>query len=73
MSGRTQSPTKRLIQEIRSYEEQPEDALLRLGPVSEDDLMHWSAVLKGVVGTAYEGTIQEQVDGLCAQNELSIT
>lgn len=55
-SGRVQSPTKRLIHELQSYQSDPNDALVELGPVSDDELMHWTAVMKGVPGTAYEGT-----------------
>ncbi|TKA74753.1 hypothetical protein B0A49_02256 [Cryomyces minteri] len=51
------SPTKRLLQELQAYEQEPNDALLQLGPVSDDELMHWTAVMKGVEGTAYEGGV----------------
>jgi len=52
-SGR--STTKRLIQELHDYSQDPNEALLELGPISDNELMHWSAVMKGVEGTAYEG------------------
>lgn len=55
-SSRVQSPTKRLLTELQSYQSDPNDALLELGPVDDDELMHWRAVMKGVPGTAYEGT-----------------
>ena len=55
-SSRGQSASKRLLNELRSYETDPNDALLSLGPVDDDELMHWAAVMKGVPGTAYEGT-----------------
>ncbi|KAK5166011.1 hypothetical protein LTR04_000815 [Oleoguttula sp. CCFEE 6159] len=51
------SPTKRLLQELQAYEQEPNEALLQLGPVSDDELMHWTAVMKGVEGTAYEGGV----------------
>jgi peroxin-4 len=54
-SSRTQSPTKRLLTELQTYKSDPNDALLDLRPVNDDDLMHWRAVMKGVQGTAYEG------------------
>ena len=54
-SSRVQSPTKRLLTELQSYQSDPNDALLELGPVDDDELMHWRAVMKGVPGTAYEG------------------
>jgi ubiquitin-protein ligase len=47
---------KRLTQELKDYQRDPNEALLHLGPASDDDLMEWTAVLKGVDGTAYEGT-----------------
>lgn len=55
MAGKAQTTTKRLLHELRSYEQEPSEALLHLGPVNDDELMHWSAVMKGVSGTAYEG------------------
>ncbi|KAL4894441.1 ubiquitin-conjugating enzyme/RWD-like protein [Aspergillus ambiguus] len=47
--------TKRLLQELKDYSSNPNEALLHLGPVNDDDLLHWEAVLKGVPGTPYEG------------------
>ncbi|KAI4721078.1 putative ubiquitin-conjugating enzyme [Aureobasidium sp. EXF-10727] len=52
--------TKRLLHELRSYEKDPSDALLHLGPINDQELTHWTAVLKGVQGTAYQKTL----DGL---------
>lgn len=40
--------------EIQTYQSDPNEALLELGP-ADDDVMHWRAVMKGVTGTAYEG------------------
>jgi peroxin-4 len=45
---------KRLMTELQTYQTDPNDALLELGP-ADDDVMHWRAVMKGVIGTAYEG------------------
>jgi len=56
MAGKAQSTTKRLLHELQSYEQEPSEALLQLGPVSDNELLHWTAVMKGVQGTAYEGT-----------------
>ena len=53
----TQSTSKRLIQELKDYQQDPNEALLELGPISDDELMQWRAVLKGVEGTAYDGTV----------------
>jgi peroxin-4 len=54
-SSRNASPMKRLMTELQTYQSDPNEALLELGPAN-DDIMHWKAVMKGVVGTAYEGT-----------------
>ncbi|KAJ5554971.1 hypothetical protein N7535_007414 [Penicillium sp. DV-2018c] len=51
----SQNPTQRLIRELKAYHSNPNEALLHLGLVDEDDLLHWEAVLKGVDGTPYEG------------------
>jgi len=49
------SATKRLLREIQDYQEAPNDALLHLGPIGDEDLFRWEAVLKGVRGSAYDG------------------
>ncbi|PGH08848.1 hypothetical protein AJ79_05852 [Helicocarpus griseus UAMH5409] len=49
------STTKRLIRELNDYSKSPNDALLHLGPINDNDLLRWEAVLKGVPGTPYEG------------------
>jgi peroxin-4 len=54
-SSRAASPVKRLLTELQTYQSNPNEALLELGPVDDDELMHWRAVMKGVPGTAYEG------------------
>ncbi|KAF4152553.1 hypothetical protein CNMCM8927_003395 [Aspergillus lentulus] len=51
------STTQRLLRELKDYTKSPNEALLHLGPVNEDDLLHWEAVLKGVKGTPYEGEL----------------
>lgn len=51
------STTQRLLRELKDYAKSPNEALLHLGPVDEDDLLHWEAVLKGVKGTPYEGEL----------------
>lgn len=50
------SATQRLLRELKENTASPNEALLHLGPISEDDLFTWEAVLKGVKGTPYEGT-----------------
>lgn len=47
--------TQRLLRELKDYAKSPNEALLHLGPVDEDDLLRWEAVLKGVAGSPYEG------------------
>lgn len=55
-SGKShQSTPKRLLHELQSYADEPNPALLHLGPDSDDELLQWSAVMKGVPGSAYEG------------------
>ena len=58
-ASRNASPMKRLMTELQTYQSDPNEALLELGP-ADDDVMHWRAVMKGVVGTAYEGTFALQ-------------
>jgi hypothetical protein len=54
-ASRTQSPVKRLLNELQSYQTEPNEALAHLGPISDDELLHWTAVMRGVPDTAYEG------------------
>lgn len=54
MAGPSRGATKRLMTELQTYQKDPNDELLDLGPADED-VMHWRAVMKGVEGTAYEG------------------
>lgn len=47
---------KRLSKELETYQEEGENEIfLYLRPVDEADLLLWEAVLKGPVGTPYEG------------------
>ena len=55
-SDKGQATSKRLLKELQAYESEPNEALLRLGPLNDDDLHHWIGVMKGIPGTAYEGT-----------------
>ncbi|KAI9833505.1 MAG: hypothetical protein M1819_003664 [Sarea resinae] len=55
-SSSPQGAVKRLLQELKLYAQDPNsDVLLHLGPVSEDQLLHWEAVLKGPSASPYEG------------------
>jgi peroxin-4 len=51
-SGQT---TQRLLRELKDYTKSPNESLLHLGPIDEEDLLRWEAVLKGVNGSPYEG------------------
>ncbi|GAM39962.1 ubiquitin conjugating enzyme [Talaromyces pinophilus] len=51
----SRSTTTRLLKELQDYTSNPNEALLHLGPINDEDLLHWEAVLKGVNGTPYEG------------------
>lgn len=50
--------SKRLIKELQQSQTDTSPALTHIGLLSEDDLFHWTAVLKGPEGTAYEGEKQ---------------
>lgn len=49
--------TQRLLRELHDYAREPNEALLHLGPVDDNDLLRWEAVLKGVKDTPYEGML----------------
>ena len=59
MSGASpRNATKRLLKELAVWEKesQNETGIERLGPVSEDELLHWEAVINGRgVGSGYDG------------------
>lgn len=57
-SDKAQAASRRLLKELQAYENEPNEALLRLGPLNDNDLHHWAAVMRGITGTAYEGTSQ---------------
>ncbi|EOA87372.1 hypothetical protein ACJQWK_10214 [Exserohilum turcicum] len=52
-SSRNASPIKRLMTELQTYQSNKNEVLYDLGPTDED-VMQWRAVMKGVPGTAYE-------------------
>lgn len=60
------SASKRLLQELRDLDAEPNPAFERIGPKSDDDLFSWEAVMKGVHGTAYEGAYRIYVGQLHA-------
>lgn len=55
MAGKAHTSSKRVLKELSNYDKEPSEALVHLAPVNDEDLMHWTAVMKGVQGTAYEG------------------
>lgn len=54
-SASRNGPSKRLAKELQQYPSEPQPELLELAPVSDAELTHWQAVMKGVPGTGYEG------------------
>ena len=57
MAGRS-GPSKRLLQELQDYQHDPVEALVELGPASDNELMRWTAIMKGGMDTSYEGTLK---------------
>ena len=55
MAKTNQSAQKRLLQEVKALRDETSPALQSLGPVSDDNLFEWKAIMRGVPGTAYEG------------------
>jgi len=59
MSGSSaRSATKRLLRELSVWEKEreTEKGIERLGPVNEDELLRWEAVINGRgVGLGYDG------------------
>jgi peroxin-4 len=58
MSSSSRNATKRLVRELVAWDDEApaESGIERLGPVSEDDLLHWEAVINGRgVGDGYDG------------------
>ena len=47
---------RRLLQEYRNLTNDPPDGITA-GPVSEDDMFHWEALIEGPQGTPFEGGI----------------
>lgn len=47
---------RRLLQEYRALTNNPPDGITA-GPVSEDDLLYWEALIQGPEGTPFEGGI----------------
>lgn len=47
---------RRLLQEYRSLTNNPPEGITA-GPVSEDDLLYWEALIQGPEGTPFEGGV----------------
>jgi ubiquitin-conjugating enzyme E2 G2 len=47
---------RRLLQEYRALTNNPPEGITA-GPVSEDDLLYWEALIQGPEGTPFEGGI----------------
>jgi len=62
----TPPSTKRLLHELQQYSQEPNDALLHVGPVSEEQILHWEAVMKGVKGSGYEGMVSSYLQKQCS-------
>lgn len=59
-SSSSRSATRRLIKELETWrsESRDERGIERLGPVGEDDLLTWEAVINGRgIGGGYDGTL----------------
>lgn len=52
----TSTAHRRLLQEYRMLTNNPPDGITA-GPVSEDDLLNWEAMIQGPEGTPFEGGV----------------
>ena len=46
-SSSASTATKRLLHELKDYARDPDAGLLQLGPVADDQILHWTAVMRG--------------------------
>lgn len=72
-SSSSRGATRRLIKELDTWrsESRDEKGIERLGPVSEDDLLAWEAVINGRgVGGGYDGALAFLL--ACFTSQLSI-
>ncbi|KAJ5167767.1 Ubiquitin-conjugating enzyme E2 pex4 [Penicillium canariense] len=63
MAASSTNTTQRLLRELKDYAKSPNEALLHLGPVNDEDLLRWEAVLKGVNGTPSHRTYHQAASG----------
>lgn len=52
----TAPAAKRLLHELKEQTLEPPSFLVSVGPVSDAEILHWEAVMRGIPGTAYGGT-----------------
>lgn len=52
----TSTAHRRLLQEYRALTNNPPEGITA-GPVSEDDLLYWEALIQGPEGTPFEGGV----------------
>ena len=52
----TSSASRRLFKEYRSLSSDPPEGMTA-GPLSEDDMFHWEALIQGPEGTPFEGGV----------------
>lgn len=52
--------SKRLLKELREIDKEAAShpQIIELAPISDDDLLHWKAIIAGLPDTPYEGKIQ---------------
>ena len=51
------SPIKRILKELKYFEEEEPDGVFRAGPENENNLFRWIASFHGPIGSPYEGGI----------------
>lgn len=51
--------SKRLLKELREIDKEAAShpQIIELAPISDDDLLHWKAIIAGLPDTPYEGKI----------------
>ncbi|CAI2168423.1 18073_t:CDS:2 [Funneliformis geosporum] len=49
------SVARRLLKELKDYQNEPNPDLTELSPISDENILIWNAVLRGETDTPYEG------------------
>ncbi|WVQ82123.1 hypothetical protein IAT38_004251 [Cryptococcus sp. DSM 104549] len=55
--AQTSTATRRLMKEYRELTSDPMQDAITAGPVSEDNMLEWEALIQGPEGTPYEGGV----------------